>query len=105
MDSNIENLINSILEKLARGYDAAKAEWKADKRNAFKDGKFLGYYEAKEAILKVLDAGDAIDSALEEIAILYNRAKAEWKADRKNQFKDGKFLACFEILNMIPAAI
>lgn len=103
MDCNIENIINGILEKLACGYEIAKAEWKADKRNAFKDGKFLGYYEAKEVILKVLDAGDAVENALEEIAILYNKAKEEWKADRKNPFKDGKFLACFEVLNMIPA--
>ena len=103
MDCNIENIINGILEKLARGYEIAKAEWKADKRNAFKDGKFLGYYEAKETFMKVLDADDAIESVLEEIAILYSKAKEEWKADRKNPFKDGKFLACFEVLNMIPA--
>lgn len=103
MDCNIDNIINGILEKLARGYEIAKAEWKADKRNAFKDGKFLGYYEAKETFMKVLDADDAIESVLEEIAILYNKAKEEWKADRKNPFKDGKFLACFEVLNMIPA--
>ncbi len=104
MDGNFEMMINTVLEKIAQGYTAAKNEWLADKRNAFKDGKFLAYYEAKEALNRALNAED-FDGALEEIARLYNRAKVEWKADRKNLFKDGKFLACFEILNMIPAAI
>lgn len=103
MDGNLENTINSILEKIALGYNAARAEWKADRKNAFKDGRFLAYYEAKEALLKRLDGGNAQESALEEIAHLYSRAKADWLADRRNPFKDGKFLACFEILNMVPA--
>lgn len=104
MDSNIENTINSILERIAIGYNAARAEWKADRKNAFKDGKFLAYYEAKEALLKCLNSDDVQESVLEEIAHLYSRAKADWLADRRNPFKDGKFLACFEILNMVPAA-
>lgn len=104
MDSNIESTINSILERIAIGYNAARAEWKADRKNAFKDGKFLAYYEAKEALLKCLSSDDVQESVLEEIAHLYSRAKADWLADRRNPFKDGKFLACFEILNMVPAA-
>lgn len=104
MENNFDVIINSVLEKIADGYNAAKAEWKADKRNAFKDGKFLAYYEAKEAFLKCLnDADDSLNAALEEIARLYSKAKEDWKADRKNLFKDGKFLAYFEILNMVPA--
>ena len=105
MDSNFENIVNSILEKIAEGYAKAKADWQADRKNLFKDGRFLGYYEAKEALLKQLAADETLNGALEELARLYNRAKAEWKADKRNPFKDGKFLACFEILNMIPAAV
>lgn len=103
MDGNLECTINSILERIALGYNAARAEWKADRRNAFKDGRFLAYYEAKEALLKRLDSSDAQEGMLEEIARMYSRAKADWLADRRNPFKDGKFLACFEILNMVPA--
>lgn len=105
MDGNIEFVIDGILEKIAEGYVRAKNEWLADKKNLFKDGRFLGYFEAKEAILRHLTAEDALNNALEELVNLYNRAKNEWKADRRNPFKDGKFLACFEILNMIPAAV
>lgn len=104
MENNFETIVNALLEKLAQGYANAKAEWQADRRNPFKDGRFLGYYEAKEALLKHLNAEETLNNALEELVVLYNRAKAEWKADKKNLFKDGKFLACFEILNMIPAA-
>lgn len=103
MDGNFENVINNILEKLAYGYNIAKAEWKADRKNAFKDGRFLAYYEAKEVFIRYLSCDDALNNALEELARLYNRAKTEWLADKRNPFKDGKFLACFEILNMIPA--
>ena len=56
MDSNFENIVNSILEKIAEGYAKAKADWQADRKNLFKDGRFLGYYEAKEALLKQLAA-------------------------------------------------
>lgn len=104
MECNFENMINGILEKIAAGYNAAKAEWNADRKNAFKDGKFLAYYEAKETLLKDLSGEEAFNNALEELARLYSRAKNEWLADRRNSFKDGKFLACFEILNMCSAA-
>ena len=104
MENNIEIIINSALEKIAQGYSRAKAEWKADKRNPFKDGKFVAYFEAKEAILKLLDADLNLNVILEEITKRFNAAKAEWKADKRNPFKDGKFLAYFELLKMLPAA-
>ena len=103
MDHNFETMIDDVLEKLAKGYNAAKAEWKADRKNAFKDGRFLAYYEAKEMVLKDLSSEDSFNNALEELALLYSRAKADWLADRRNSFKDGRFLACFEILNLFPA--
>ena len=34
----------------------------------------------------------------------YAQAKEDWKRDRRNPFKDGKFLAYFEMLRAIPAA-
>lgn len=102
MDGNIEAIVNGILEKIAQGYVFAKKEWLADKKNLFKDGKLLGYYEAKEAILCALNAGQSFENALEAIAGLYSRAKNDWLSDKRNAFKDGKFLACYEILNMIP---
>ena len=105
MDNNFETVVNSILERIAQGYSNAKADWQADRKNLFKDGRFLGYYEAKEALLKTLNAEETLNNALEELVRLYNRAKADWQADRRNPFKDGKFLACFEVLNMIPAAV
>ena len=46
-ENNVEMIINGILEKIAQGYACAKREWKADRRNPFKDGKFLAYYEVK----------------------------------------------------------
>lgn len=104
MENNFDKIFNEVLERLARGYSIAKAEWKADRKNAFKDGKFLAYYEAKELVLRYMNCEDPLCSALEELACLYSRAKREWLADKRNPFKDGKFLACFEILNMIPAA-
>lgn len=104
MDCNFENMINGILEKLAVGYSRAKAEWKTDRKNAFKDGRFLAYYEAKEMVLNRLTEEEAFNGVLEEVARLYTSAKAEWLADRRNPFKDGRFLACFEILNMFSAA-
>lgn len=103
MDNSFDVMFNSMLEKVARGYNAAKNDWKADKLNPFKDGKFLGYYEAKEAILKVLDADGPVAAAFEEIARRYNAAKADWKADKANPFKDGKLLAYFEVIKLIPA--
>lgn len=102
MENNVEMILNGILEKIAQGYLRAKQEWKADRRNAFKDGKFLAYYEIKEAVQKYLDNENGLNGLLEEIACRYNAAKAEWKADRRNPFKDGKFLAYFEMLRMIP---
>lgn len=102
MENNFEAMINGFLEKIADGYNHAKSEWKADRRNPFKDGRFLAYYEAKEAVLKALESDVTLEGVLEEIARRYNAAKEEWKADRRNPFKDGKFLACFEILHMIP---
>ncbi len=101
MDDNFETMIDGILERIAQGYNQARIDWLADRKSPFKDGKFLAYYEAKEAFLKY---ADELDDALEAVAELYRRARADWMRDRKNAFKDGKFLACFEILNMIPAA-
>lgn len=103
MENNIDKIINDVLERLARGYNMAKEEWKADRKNAFKDGRFLAYYEAKEMVMKYMNCEDTLCNALEELAGLYSRAKNEWLADKRNPFKDGKFLACFEIVNMIPA--
>lgn len=105
MSCDLENAIDTFLENIAEKYSMVKAEWKADRKNPFKDGRFLAYYEAKEAILKSLDEEESVESAFEVIAELYEKAKKEWMADRRNPFKDGKFLACFEILNMVPAAI
>lgn len=105
MNCDFETSVDAFLEKIAEKYSVVKAEWKADRRNTFKDGRFLGYYEAKEAILKSLGAEESSENLLEAIAVLYEKAKREWLADRRNPFKDGKFLACFEILNMIPAAM
>ena len=42
MDNSFESMVNGMLEKFSRGYDCAMEEWKADRRNPFKDGKFLG---------------------------------------------------------------
>ena len=95
---------NDILEKIAQGYTCARREWLADRKNLFKDGRLLGYYEAKEAMMRTMNAEKSLNDALETIAELYSRAKNEWLADRRNAFKDGKFLACYEILNMVPAA-
>ena len=102
MENNLENMLNGILEKIARGYSNAMRDWKADRRNLFKDGKFLAYYEVKETVLKCLDTEGAINAMFEEIARRFNAAKEEWKADRRNPFKDGRFLGYFEILKMIP---
>lgn len=102
MESNFEMILNGVLEKIANGYSIAKREWKADRRNMFKDGRFLAYYEVKEAIRNMQDSENAVDVLFEEIARRFAAAKEEWKADRRNPFKDGKFLGYFEILNMIP---
>ena len=104
MNGNLDSMINNILEKIAQGYVFARKEWLRDRKNLFKDGKLLGYYEAKETILSALNAEESINSAAEALASLYTRAKSEWLADRRNPFKDGKFLACYEVLNMLPAA-
>ena len=48
--ANNEGRINGALERIARGYTRAKADWKADRRNLFKDGKFLAYFEMLRAI-------------------------------------------------------
>ena len=42
MENSIETIVNNMLEKLSQGYNNAMADWKADRRNPFKDGKFLG---------------------------------------------------------------
>lgn len=105
MEGNIDSIINGILEKIAEGYAFAKNDWLRDRKNPFKDGRFLGYYEAKEALIRHLNAEESLNNALEDLAALYNRAKAEWSADKRNPFKDGRFLACYEILNMIPSAV
>ena len=65
MDGSIESIINGILERIAQGYASAKAEWQADRRNLFKDGRFLGYYEAKEALIHHLTNEDGLNNALE----------------------------------------
>ena len=59
MASN-DNRINGALERIARGYARAKADWKADRRNLFKDGKFLAYSESREAIVNGLYADGAV---------------------------------------------
>lgn len=98
-----ESRINGALERIARGYARAKADWKADRRNPFKDGRFLAYYEARQAVLRRLDADGAVGAAFEEIRRRYAQAKEDWKRDRRNPFKDGRFLAYFEMLRDIPA--
>ena len=103
MDGNLEKVIIGMLEKIAQGYVFAKKEWQADRKNLFKDGRLLGYYEAKEALLRELNEEENLNEALEVLAKLYVRAKNDWLSDKRNAFKDGKFLACYEILNMIPA--
>ena len=99
MNIGLEEMINGILEKIGGGYSAAKAEWKRDKGNRFKDGRFLAYYEAAN------DLGGCGD--VQSIRALLKRrfeaAKREWLADRRDTFKDGRFLACFEMMNMVPA--
>ena len=45
MENSFDAILNSVLEKIARGYNTAKNEWSADKMNPFKDGKFLAYFE------------------------------------------------------------
>ena len=57
MEGNYETMINGMLEKLARGYNIAKAEWKADRRNPFKDGKLLGYFEVLKQFSAACCAG------------------------------------------------
>ena len=104
MDSSIENIIGGVLEKIAQGYLRAKKEWLSDKKNRFKDGRLLGYYEAQEAIIRAMNGNESANDTLETLAELYSRAKTDWLSDRRNPFKDGKFLACYEILNMIPAS-
>ena len=52
----------------------------------------------------VRDEGGTIGAAFEEIRRRYAQCKEDWKRDRRNPFKDGKFLAYFEMLRMIPAA-
>ena len=104
MNGSIDSMINDILEKIARGYVNTKKEWLADKKNGFKDGKLLGYYEAKEALISALNAEKPLNDVLEILAIQYSRAKADWLSDKRNAFKDGKFLASYEVLNMVPAA-
>lgn len=103
MDNNFENIVNAMLEKVARGYANAKADWKADKRNPFKDGRFLAYYEAKETLMKCLNADSPVSQAVEEIKRRFDAAKADWKADKHNSFKDGKLLGYFEVLNDMPS--
>lgn len=103
MDNNFENIVNAMLEKVARGYANAKADWKADKRNPFKDGRFLAYYEAKETLMKCLNADGPVSQAMEEIKRRFDAAKADWKADKHNSFKDGKLLGYFEVLNDMPS--
>ena len=102
MENSFDAILNGVLEKIARGYNTAKNEWSADKMNPFKDGKFLGYYEAKEAIMKVLDADGPVAAAIDEISRRYNAVKNDWLSDKMNPFKDGKFLAYFEVLSLLP---
>ena len=102
MENNFDAVLNGVLEKIARGYSNAKSDWSADRMNPFKDGKFLGYYEAKEAIMKVLNAEGPVAAAVDEIKRRYNTVKNDWLADKMNPFKDGRFLAYFEVLNLLP---
>ena len=103
MNSMVEEKINAMLEAIAQGYANAIRDWKADKKNPFKDGRMLAYYEAKETLMKYLDAEAPLKEAFEEINRRYNTAKSEWLADKKNTFKDGKFLGYFEVLKVLPA--
>ena len=89
--------INELLEKIALGYQKAKQEWMADRRNTFKDGRLLAYYEAKESVLKLLDSENPLAYIADELQKHFQNAKAEWKADRKNTFKDGKLLGWYEL--------
>ena len=52
MDNSFESMVNGMLEKFSRGYDCAMEEWKADRRNPFKDGRFLACFE----VLKMIPA-------------------------------------------------
>ena len=103
MENNLEMIVDSILEKLAVGYQKAHDEWMADKRNAFKDGRFLAYYEAKESILKFVEQELSVAGIIEELTRRFDAAKAEWKADKVNPFKDGRLLGYFELLKIGPA--
>lgn len=103
MENNIETMVNAMLEKVAGGYARAMADWKADKRNPFKDGRFLAYYEAKETLMKVLNADGPLSAAMDELTRRFNAAKADWQADKRNPFKDGRLLGYFEVLKQFPA--
>ena len=103
MNEAMERKLDAALERLAADYRQSIDEWKSDRRNAFKDGRMLGYYELKEACLSSLNAGGGWKELCEEVRRRFEMAKTEWRGDRANRFKDGRMLACFEILQLFPA--
>ncbi|MEE1199454.1 MAG: hypothetical protein U0L09_02270 [Christensenellales bacterium] len=100
MENVRERKINAFLEGLAQRYSNAKQEWKADRRNPFKDGRFLAYYEIRETVLKRIEE-ESFSELFNEIAGKFAAVKREWIADRRNLFKDGRLLAYFEVLKLI----
>ena len=105
MSAEQERNMNGILEKLAEAYNRSLREWRRDQKNGFKDGHMLGFYEIKEAWLNMLDEGRSPAELRAETRKQFDRAKSEWIRDRKNSFKDGRLLACFEALQLFPAAV
>jgi len=102
MDENLEMIIDSFLENLAKGYKKAKEDWLADRCNTFKDGRFLAYYEAKEAVMRLAEREYTLTEIVGELSRMFDAAKTEWKADKVNSFKDGRMLGCFELLKIAP---
>ena len=96
-----ENAYTRLMARTAQRYHAALADWNADRKNPFKDGRLLGWYEGRTLIQEcqrqqkgAVELRDALQQKL-------LRAKSEWKKDSTNPFKDGRMLACFEVLQMV----
>ena len=100
-ESTYETLLMRVAEKYAHVID----EWKADRVNPFKDGRMLGYYEGKSLILNELDKGRPLTELKEQLRTRLQIAKAEWRGDRANRFKDGRLLAWFELSGMLEDAL
>ncbi|MBQ8972957.1 MAG: hypothetical protein IJ074_07765 [Clostridia bacterium] len=99
-----EGRINELLSRLAEGYRRSMEDWKSDRENAFKDGRFLGYYEGKETILRCLEGETDREGLLNALSARFQRIKREWTLDKTNRFKDGKLLAYYEILQLVQTA-